>query len=248
MRRIVELVAVPEGPTYGRELIARCDDETIWSLIAGTDGEWEELPGIPQGESSETKPGVRPVEPEPGPSAPEPGAGPEGWRAVVRGRGFELTAQMPQFDRPLTGSPAAAYLVKFRATIPASLVGAHAEFYLCGIPALGGVQFFVRAKNGWLCVGADQAWPWLWELSQRLGQPLESGNDGSQVTEGYQGWCGMRLARLQGDIAELDLDVQIPGTGNPVTLQIGEDKAPKPGSKTVLPIGVKFESIEVWAR
>lgn len=224
-------------------LVAVDTDGVGWVQRWAPGATWERVDDLPD---YEVDPGG-PVDPPGRPTEPEPGWPilPPGWHRVLTGVPV-LTADAPKITRP--ANPAAAYLVKFRARLPAALVGAQAEVYLCGSPELGGVQFFARTRNSWLCIGADQAWPWLWELSQRMGQPLESGDDGGPVAEGYAGWCGMRLAKYESDLVTLDLDIQIPGNGRMVTLQIGEDRQPKPGSHTRLPIGVVFDPIEVWAR
>lgn len=224
-------------------LVAVDTDGVGWVQRWAPGATWERVDDLPDYEADPgpADPPVRPTEPEPG----GPGTDNAGFRQVLRVPRFTLTAAEPM---RLVELPAALdYVVECCAELPAGWLGSSGEVYLCGIPAAGGFQMFVRTKNRWACIGADQAWSWLAALSRQVGQPLESGKDGSVVAEGYAGWCGMRYMPMVPASSEVAVSVGVPGTGKPTVLQIGENREPKPGSHTRLPVGVQI-GITVWAR
>lgn len=209
-------------------------DGRLWVLGRDADA-WFALPEIP-GDEAEPLPAPQP--PVVDPPAPEPTDSAVSW---TNGAPIVLGENESQRDVRLNPSP--RYTIVAEGQIPAEMIGKKEEIYLLGLPGCDGFQVFARLANRWLCVGAD--WPvrWIRDLSLKAGQPLESGSDGKPITDDHEGWCGMRWQRLGKD-GHFAFSITVPwdGIGRSV-LQIGEMNPPDPNTK--LPIGVRFDRIEV---
>lgn len=228
------MVAVQEG-RYGRELIARCDDQTIWSLVAGTDGAWTELPSIPQGTRMPLPQPSVPDVPVDVPADPNDDATP----INVLFKVDNLTLEEPKPVRVVDNDRWIADLV-FDCQLPKAWIGEEREVYLLGFPEQVGLQFFARTKNRWLCAGADNAKE-LSDISKAAGQPIETQESG---------WSSVKVARFGADgrivfewgklVAIRDL-----AWGD---VQIGEDRVVPPNdTKTTRPAGVHFNFVVGYA-
>ena len=148
-------------------------------------------------------------------------------------------------QRDVLLAPAPKYTISAEGQIPAEMLGKPGEIYLLGLPGCDGFQVFARLKNRWLCVGADYPVDWIVQMAVAAGQPLESGDDGKPVDADYIGWCGMRWMRIDED-GRFAFSIAVPSRGmlgKSARLQIGEINPPDPNTK--LPIGVRFDRIEV---
>lgn len=210
-------------------------DGRLWVLERSADT-WFALPEIPSDEA-----GSIPAPPPPAvdPPAPEPTDAAVLW---ANGAPIVLGENESQRDVSLDRSP--RYTITAEGQIPAEMIGKPGEIYLIGLPGIDGFQVFVRLANRWLCVGADWPTGWIRDLSRKAGQPLESGSDGKPIADGYQGWCGMRWQRFDKD-GRFAFSITVPwdGLGTIRHLQIGEMNPPNKDTK--LPIGVRFDRIEV---
>lgn len=243
----VVLTGFKDFTEVGRCALFALDDEgriSVKDYPLSPDSKWVLVdlpPWVTQPGESSVSPADPAPEPEP-PAEPEPDS-----NADVYLQSIMLDARWPDGPVLRRGLPhtAAGYRIDADVTIPANWIGKPGEVYLFGIPELGGFQVFARTKNRWVCVGADMPWPWLIKLSEKVGQPLESGDDGKPAGPDHGGWVGMRYSRIEGN--RFQISIFVPSDGGSATLQLGENRSPKPGSETKLPSGVTFNRIEVWA-
>lgn len=156
-----------------------------------------------------------------------------GWLAILAHREFVPGARVSSLAVPLeVDVDAVALELQVWAVLTEDLVGAHAEVYLAGIPALGDLQVFVRTKHGAICVGADQPYEWL----QALGT----------VQTQESGWSSVVVGRLPKGERTVTARVAVPvDTLTGLELQIGDSKQPARGTHTRLPIGVEIEAAVV---
>ena len=163
--------------------------------------------------------------------------------AILWTNGAPIVLGKNESQRDVRLNPSPRYTITAEGQIPAEMIGKQDEIYLLGLPGCDGFQVFARLANRWLCVGAD--WPvrWIRDLSMKAGQPLESGRDGKPITDDYEEWCGMRWKRLDKD-GRFAFSITVPWDGiGRSFLQIGEMNPPRKDTK--LPIGVRFDRIEV---